>query len=81
MIDNLKYYIFGAFAIAAAIAITGNKAKADLLNFSLPKIEMIKTDSNKREFSITAGLIGTYIVMRQMAKSDHEKRGTRKKRC
>ncbi|MCI6346569.1 MAG: hypothetical protein PUD95_00970 [Succinatimonas sp.] len=81
MIDNLKYYIFGAFAIAAAIAITGNKAKADLLNFSLPQIEMIKTDSNKMEFSITAGLIGTYIVMRQMAKSDHEKRGTRKKRC
>lgn len=81
MIDNLKYYIFGAFAIAAAIAITGNKAKADLLNFSLPQIEMIKTDSNKIEFSITAGLIGTYIVMRQMAKSDHEKRGTRKKRC
>ena len=81
MIDNLKYYIFGALAIAAAIAITGNKAKADLLNFSLPQIEMIKTDSNKMEFSITAGLIGTYIVMRQMAKSDHEKRGTRKKRC
>ena len=81
MIDNLKYYIFGALAIAAAIAITENKAKADLLNFSLPQIEMIKTDSNKMEFSITAGLIGTYIVMRQMAKSDHEKRGTRKKRC
>ena len=81
MIDNLKYYIFGALAIAAAIAITGNKAKADLLNFSLPQIEMIKTDSNKMVFSTTAGLIGTYIVMIQMAKSDHEKRGTRKKRC
>lgn len=73
MIDNLKYYIFGALAIAAAIAITGNKAKADLLNFSLPQIEMVKTDSNKMESSTTAGLIGTYIVMRQMAKSDHEK--------
>ena len=48
MIDNLKYYIFGALAIAAAIAITGNKAKADLLNFSLPQIEMVKTDSNKK---------------------------------
>ena len=73
MIDNLKYYIFGALAIAAAIAITGNKAKADLLNFSLPQIEMIKTDSYKKVSSTTAGLIGTYIVMRQMAKSDHEK--------
>ena len=81
MIDNLKYYIFGALAIAAAIAITGNKAKADLLNFTLPQIEMIKTDSYKKVSSTTAGLIGTYIVMRQMAKSDHEKRGTRKKRC
>ena len=49
MIDNVKYYIFGALVIAAAIAITGNKAKADLLNFSLPQIEMIKTDSNKME--------------------------------
>ena len=38
MIDNLKYYIFGALAIAAAIAITGNKAKEDLLNISLPQI-------------------------------------------
>ena len=37
MIDNLKYFIFGALAIAAAIAITENKAKADLLNFSLPQ--------------------------------------------
>ena len=73
MIDNLKYYIFGALAIAAAIAITGNNAKADLLNFSLPQIEMIKTDSYKKVSSTTAGLIGTYIVMRQMAKSDHEK--------
>lgn len=36
MIDNLKYYIFGALAIAAAIAITGNKAKADLLTFLTP---------------------------------------------
>lgn len=79
MIDNLKYYIFGALAIAAAIAITGNKAKADLLNFSLPQIEMIKTDSNKMESSTTAGLIGTYIVMRQMAKSDHEKRNVKEK--
>lgn len=73
MIDNLKYYIFGALAIAAAIAITGNKAKADLFNFSLPQIEMVKTDSYKKVSSTTAGLIGTYIVMRQMAKSDHEK--------
>lgn len=48
MIDNLKYYIFGALAIAAAIAITGNKAKADLFNFSLPQIEMVKTDSYKK---------------------------------
>lgn len=30
MIDNIKYFIFGALVIAAAIAITGNKAKADL---------------------------------------------------
>lgn len=37
MIDNIKYFIFGALAIAAAIAITENKAKADLLNFSLPQ--------------------------------------------
>lgn len=73
MIDNLKYYIFGALAIAAAIAITGNKAKADLFNFSLPQIEMVKTDSYKKVSSTTAGLIGTYIVMRQMAKSDHKK--------
>ena len=73
MIDNIKYFIFGALAIAAAIAITENKAKADLLNFSLPQIEMVKTDSNKKVSSTTAGLIGTYIVMRQMAKSDHEK--------
>ena len=28
MIDNIKYFIFGALAIAAAIAITENKAKA-----------------------------------------------------
>ena len=34
---------------------------------------MIKTDSYKKVSSTTAGLIGTYIVMRQMAKSDHEK--------
>ena len=34
---------------------------------------MVKTDSNKKVSSTTAGLIGTYIVMRQMAKSDHEK--------
>ena len=73
MIDNIKYFIFGALAIAAAIAITENKAKADLLNFSLPQIEMVKTDSNKKVSSTTAGLIGTYIVMRQMTKSDHEK--------
>lgn len=73
MIDNIKYFIFGALAIAAAITITENKAKADLLNFSLPQIEMVKTDSNKKVSSTTAGLIGTYIVMRQMTKSDHEK--------
>lgn len=73
MIDNLKYYIFGVLAIAAAIAITENKAKADLLNFSLPQIEMVNTDSNKKASSTMAGAIGTYIVMRQMAKSDHEK--------
>ena len=34
---------------------------------------MVKTDSNKKISSTTAGLIGTYIVMRQMAKSGHEK--------
>lgn len=62
LIDNIKYFIFGALAIAAAIAITKNKAKADLLNFSLPQIEMVKTDSNKKVSSTTAGLIGTYIV-------------------
>lgn len=50
-----------------------HKAKADLLNFSLPQIEMVKTDANKKVSSTTAGLIGTYIVMRQIAKSDHEK--------
>ena len=27
MIDNIKYFTFGALAIAAAIAITENKAK------------------------------------------------------
>lgn len=27
MIDNIKYFIFGALAIATAIAITENKAK------------------------------------------------------
>ena len=50
-----------------------HKAKADLLNFTLPQIEMVKTDPYKKVSSTTAGLIGTYIVMRQMAKSDHEK--------
>lgn len=30
MIDNIKYFIFGALAIAVAITITENKAKADL---------------------------------------------------
>lgn len=79
MIDNIKYFIFGALAIAAAIAITENKAKADLLNFSLPQIEMVKTDSNKKVSSTTAGLIGTYIVMRQMTKSDHEKKNEKEK--
>ena len=34
---------------------------------------MVKTDSNKKVSSTTADLIGTYIVMRQMTKSAHEK--------
>lgn len=39
----------------------------------MPQIEMVKTDSNKKVSSTTADLIGTYIVMRQMTKSAHEK--------
>lgn len=40
---------------------------------------MVKTDSNKKVSSTTADLIGTYIVMRQMTKSAHEKRNVKEK--
>ena len=76
--ENLKYYIFGALVIAAAIAITGNKAKADLLNFSLPQTQMVHTESNKK-LSSTAGAIGTYILMSSMASNNHEKEEREKK--
>lgn len=79
MTENLKYFIFGALAIAAAIAITGNKAKADLLTFSLPQTQMVNTDSNKKLSSITAGAIGTYILMSSMSRSNHEKEEREKK--
>ncbi len=76
--ENLKYYIFGALVIAAAIAITGNKAKADLLNFSLPQTQMVNTDSNKK-LSSTAGAIGAYILMSSMSSNNHEKEEREKK--
>lgn len=79
MTENLKYFIFGALAIAAAIAITGNKAKADLLTFSLPQTQMVNTDSNKKLSSITAGAIGTYILMSSMSRNNHEKEEREKK--
>ena len=79
MTENLKYFIFGALAIAAAIAITENKAKADLLTFSLPQTQMVNTDSNKKLSSITAGAIGTYILMSSMSRSNHEKEEREKK--
>lgn len=56
-----------------------HKAKAELLNFSLPRIEMFRTDSEKMAFITNASFIGSYTAMRMMSHSSRDTEEEEKK--